>query len=334
MTAAPGISVLLPTYNGGRFLREQIESILGQSDSDLEVIVVDDGSTDDSVAIVDEYARRDARIRRLPSAGNLGQRDRLIELADVATGTFIAIADQDDVWDRDRNARLLSAVGDRAVAFGRSQLVDQDNNALGGSLLAALDVDAPAVGPLSALFVDLLSAHAALIRRSWLNRGAFYGALPFDRALGLEALFSTGLVYVDGAVVRHRIHGSNQSNASVGRTQKTKMVSPYRAKASLSFLQPSRLWFGQTLDQLGRSSALPPPLRADFAWLAGQCWHHWFGSGGDLRALEAEFHRRLAPFARDAADLAFFAERLRSLSRRRFAPVNLRLSWRYYRRGP
>jgi hypothetical protein len=81
------------------------------------------------------------------------------------------------------------------------------------SLLSCLDIDPEAAGPLTSLFRPLVSAHAAIVRRSWFDNSVFTGSMLFDHALGLSAQLSGGLVYVDDAVVNHRIHGGNQMNS-------------------------------------------------------------------------------------------------------------------------
>ena len=325
------LSIVMPTWNGARFLKPQLDSILAQTDGDFELIVVDDGSSDETVAIVDEYACLDRRIRRLPSEGNKGQVHRLVELIGAASGEFIAISDQDDVWHPERNARLLAAIGNRALAMGRSQLIDSEGRDLGQSLLGTFNVDASRVGPLSALFVPLVSAHAAIVRREWIDVGAFYGIMPFDQALGLEALFSTGMAYVDDAIVSHRLHGGNQLNGNaLARNSGKRLLSRYRIKTSFGFLGPARLWFAQRLDQLGRSAVLDADARRDFKDLAGQCWHIWYGTGSESRVLEADFHRRLDRFAASDEDRAFFARNIRSLTRPRLSAVNLGIGFELY----
>lgn len=89
------ISVVIPVYNTGKYLRECLDSVVGQTFRDLDIIVVDDGSTDGSSAICDEYAARDSRIRVLHcSNGGLSvARNRGIDLAD---GEFISFIDSDD----------------------------------------------------------------------------------------------------------------------------------------------------------------------------------------------------------------------------------------------
>ncbi len=325
------LSIIMPTWNGVRFLRPQLDSILAQTDGDFELIVMDDGSSDETVAIVDEYAALDKRIRRLPSEGNKGQVHRLVELISAASGDFVAISDQDDIWHPERNARLLAAIGDRALALGRSQLIDGQGRDLGQSLLQAFDVDATRIGPLSALFVPLVSAHAAIVRRGWINIGAFFGILPFDQAMGLEALFSTGLIYVDDAIVSHRLHGGNQLNGDALRADGARRIfSRYRLRTSFGFLPPARLWLAQRLDQLGRSAALDPATRHDFKYLAGKSWHIWHGSGTESRGLEREFHERLDRFAGSDADRAFFADNIGSLTRPPLSPRNFAIGFDLY----
>ena len=318
------LSIILPVYNGSRFLEPQLESILAQSDGDFELLAIDDGSSDDSRAILDRYALRDPRVRHLPASGNRGQNRRLIELLTAAKGEYVAIADQDDVWDQARNARLLEAIGDRAIACGRSQLIDANGTDLGASILAAKGVDGAQIGPLSALFCPLVSAHAAVIRRSWLDHGAFYGALPFDIALGLEALFSAGLIYNDEAIVHHRIHGANQMNGdvTVGKRPQ-RWLSRHRLRSAWAQIPAGRVALYQTLDQLSRSGVLAAPERSVFRHLASTSWNVWFGIGGRGRSLEREFHIYLDSYAGSNDDLARFSARLKVLTSGRLSPAGL-----------
>lgn len=89
------ISVIIPVYNAGRYLGPCIDSVLGQTYSGLELILVDDGSTDGSGGICDAYARKDARVRVIhqTNAGVAVARNRGL---DAATGAYITFADSDD----------------------------------------------------------------------------------------------------------------------------------------------------------------------------------------------------------------------------------------------
>lgn len=99
----PRVSVVLPCYNGERYLREAIQSILDQTLADFELIVVDDGSTDGSPAILADMARADPRIRIVTQA-NGGIVAALNAGIDHARGPYIARMDADDVSFPDRLA--------------------------------------------------------------------------------------------------------------------------------------------------------------------------------------------------------------------------------------
>ena len=102
----PLISVCMPVYNAERYLAEAIESILGQTFRDFEFLIIDDGSTDRSLAILERYAARDARIR-LSSKPNAGYVVRLNEMLHQARGDLIARMDADDVALPERFARQV-----------------------------------------------------------------------------------------------------------------------------------------------------------------------------------------------------------------------------------
>ena len=104
------VAVLLPVYNAGKFLRECLDSILAQTFADFELIVCDDASTDDSAAILAEYAARDPRVKVLRNEKNLGiarTRNRLLEAVSPEC-KYIAIMDSDDVCFPDRLERQLA----------------------------------------------------------------------------------------------------------------------------------------------------------------------------------------------------------------------------------
>ena len=93
----PLVSVVMPVYNGERYLAEAIESILAQTHSDLELIVVDDRSTDASAAIVRDYADRDERVRLVQHDRNRGSGPARNSGIAVSRGDFIAAMDCDDI---------------------------------------------------------------------------------------------------------------------------------------------------------------------------------------------------------------------------------------------
>jgi glycosyltransferase involved in cell wall biosynthesis len=103
----PSISVLLPVHDGERFVRPAVESVLAQTHSDLELVVVDDGSTDGTLAVLRSLAARDSRVR-LHSRANRGLVESLNELVGLARAPWVARMDADDLCEPGRLARQLS----------------------------------------------------------------------------------------------------------------------------------------------------------------------------------------------------------------------------------
>ncbi len=102
----PAISVVIPVYNAAPFLREAMDSLLAQTCGDFEAIAVNDGSTDNSLEILQEYAARDSRIRILDGP-NGGYGKAMNRGMDAATGKYMAILEPDDYLPREAYAILL-----------------------------------------------------------------------------------------------------------------------------------------------------------------------------------------------------------------------------------
>ena len=104
----PRISVIVPVFNAGRYLTECLDSILSQEGPDFEVVLVDDGSTDGSGAVCDDYAKRDARIAvvHTPNAGTYAARNTAL---DRVAGEFVTFVDADD-WLEPGALAALDAV--------------------------------------------------------------------------------------------------------------------------------------------------------------------------------------------------------------------------------
>lgn len=110
----PPVSVIVDNYNYGQFLSEALESVLAQSFSDYECIVVDDGSTDGSRQTIEKYAARDARIRPVFKE-NGGQTSAFNARFARATGNIIAFLDSDDTWYADKLSVIVDAHRSHAI---------------------------------------------------------------------------------------------------------------------------------------------------------------------------------------------------------------------------
>jgi glycosyltransferase involved in cell wall biosynthesis len=312
--SGPAVSILLAAWNGAGFLAEQMDSILAQSLGDFELLVADDGSSDSTPDILAAYAARDRRIRLLPAAGNRGQKARLLELLGEARAPLVAVSDQDDVWDTGKLAALAAGLGDAALAFGRSDLVDASGAPIGRTLLESCG-SAPGEAGLSLFFSAQVSGHAMLVRREAVTDMAFLRSEPYDWLISLDAALSAGIRYVDSAVVRHRMHGANQSNASFEhRVRGLARLRPARVRRELRSIARRRYHFVQRLEHVAHSPVVPEAARRDFASVESWCRAAWFSpglSGGELRGRLIE---TLMPYAKSERDWAIALDHLTGLT--------------------
>jgi len=123
----PAVSVIVPTYNHGRYILEALDSVFGQTFRDFEVIVVNDGSPDDTAEVLRPLAEA-GKIRYFeqPNGGQAAARNRGLR---EARGEFIAYLDDDDLWPPDKlewQVEALRAGGDLLVVYGRVAFLGQE----------------------------------------------------------------------------------------------------------------------------------------------------------------------------------------------------------------
>ena len=133
----PLVSVIIPAYNAQAFLRATLDSALAQTYGNLEVIVVDDGSRDDTVAIAEAYAARDARVHLLKKTNGGVSSARNAGIA-ASRGDYVAFLDADDVWHPEKIAAQMETLrpGGReryVAAFSLHLRVDTEGRVIGKS---------------------------------------------------------------------------------------------------------------------------------------------------------------------------------------------------------
>jgi len=114
--AGPLVSILIPSYNHGRYIHACLDSIRQQTLSDWEVVIVDDGSTDDSVAAAELWAAEDTRFRVFQNEQNLGTYGTEQRALELSTGSLVAIMNSDDLWDSSKLERQVSALAQHPTA--------------------------------------------------------------------------------------------------------------------------------------------------------------------------------------------------------------------------
>jgi len=211
------VSVAMATYNGERFLADQLASIAAQALAPHELVVCDDGSTDRTREIVRDFAAgAPFAVDLHVNEHRLGFGDNFLRAASLCKGDAIAFSDQDDVWldtKLERCAGALSAAGAQLVIHS-SQVVDEQTRPTGRSWPAA----APALGP-AGIDPFFMPAGFAFLFRSDLLRLADTGERPRSR-FGYErmthdewvyflATAAGSAVFLPERLALHRVHGAN-----------------------------------------------------------------------------------------------------------------------------
>lgn len=139
----PLVSVVMSVHNGGKYLREAVDSILNQTFRDFEFIIIDDGSTDGSDRLLDECALKDLRIRIIHQE-NRGLTNSLNTGLGLVRGRFVARMDADDVSEATRLARqveFLEAQLDHVAVGASGQIIDERGHIVGRMALGGDDRD-------------------------------------------------------------------------------------------------------------------------------------------------------------------------------------------------
>lgn len=227
---SPLVSIALCTYNGAAFLDKQLETILQQTYTNLEVIIVDDASTDDTIHIIKSYSQQDERIRFFQNQSNAGFNKNFEKAVLQCKGDYIAIADQDDIWELHKiETMMMKWPADCIFIYslskdftGEEPLKNEKNKVLhyyNGSDAKKLFFNSPIHG------------HASMFHRSLLK-----DALPFppdvfyDWWLSVVAS-SVGKVGCIGLTLTyHRVHPDNSSRNIVNISDKNERLQLLRTQ--------------------------------------------------------------------------------------------------------
>lgn len=215
--SGPPVSVVMPTYNGARFILEALESVFSQTHPLEEVIVVDDGSTDNTRDLLEPLANRVTYVVQ-DNAGPGAARNRGVRLA---RGDWIAFLDSDDCWEADHVSRLLEKARenpDAAMVYCGKRWVDVQGNLME-------DIPVQKTFPSGWIFNDLFQANyvsstsvVVVKRQAFLDVGGFderFRSIAEDYDLWMRISAVAPVVGVPAYTVRYRRHDSNLTHQTV-----------------------------------------------------------------------------------------------------------------------
>lgn len=236
---SPGlVSIAMCTCNGAVHLKEQLDSLIRQTYQHLEIIIVDDCSTDNTPQIVKEYAQKDNRIKFYQNEKNLGYNKNFEKAVQFTTGLYIAISDQDDIWALHKIETMLRSCPPAEMAgaifiysisrefTGATPQTCEENKPIRyyeGSMPEKLVFDSPIHG------------HACLFHRSLLPK-----AIPFpehvfyDWWLSMIASATGKVICVKETLTYHRIWNNNSSKVLMDIKERTKRTDKLRRQSIAS----------------------------------------------------------------------------------------------------
>lgn len=220
--APPLVSIGVPVYNAGALLGRTLESLLGQSMADFELVISDNASDDDTAAVCQDFLRRDDRIRYFRQPRNLGAPANWNFVARHARGTFFKWAGARDLCDRDFLAKCLGVLqaDDRAVlCYGRTVFIDEHDQVIGEPVP---DLQVLEERPSDRFLhlrrnLRLNNAQCGLIRMEALRRTRLDRSYPNgDSVLMAELALQGKFILLDDTLFLRRLHRRPDGSVQTG----------------------------------------------------------------------------------------------------------------------
>jgi glycosyltransferase involved in cell wall biosynthesis len=240
----PRLSVIMPVYNVSRYLAAAIDSVLAQTFADFELIVVNDGSKDDSLAIIQRAAARDSRVRCI-SRPNTGIVGALNEALQAASGEFVARMDGDDLCTNERFTTQIEFLENHPKVWlvgARVEFIDSEGARLKTYQAPLTDAEirtALLAGNSGALI------HPAIMgpRRAWTETGGYREPYKYveDYDLFIRVAQHGVLANLEQPLLKYRIHA--QSTNYQRRDQQLRLVKELCRQARASAGLPTDFTF-------------------------------------------------------------------------------------------
>ena len=207
----PLISVALCTYNGALYLAEQLDTIINQTYANLEIVITDDASTDDTINIINSFLQKDSRINLYRNEKNLGYNKNFEKAFCLCRGDFIAIADQDDVWESHKIECMMNAwPRDSSFIYSLSGSFTKSDFESRKSPPDVLHGDVANVHKL--VFNSPVHGHACMFKKDFLPLCMpFPVDIYYDWWMSMHAVANGNIGFIPQILTWHRFHESNHS---------------------------------------------------------------------------------------------------------------------------
>lgn len=213
------VSIITPYYNGGRFIEKAVESLISQSYSDIEILIVNDASPDNPFELLGNLKKNDVRIRILHHSENKGIAAARNTAIRNSTGSYIALLDQDDIWLPDKlqvQMEFIKSKPDVGLVFSNYFRIDEAGTITGQGEKCNTIVADKIEGTLSSLFMkNRITACSVIFKRECIDTVGMFdeslkgGTDDYDMWLRIAGQYRVG--YIDKPLVKRRSHGENTS---------------------------------------------------------------------------------------------------------------------------
>lgn len=209
------VSIALCTYNGEKYLAEQLDSLVGQDYGQLEIVVVDDGSTDGTMTILKRYAEKFPFFNVVQNEKNLGYIKNFEKAISLCKGDFIALADQDDIWSLHKISIMVAEIKAHLLLYHNSEFITADGLSMGQQMTAIRNFYA---GNDSRVFLleNCVSGHAMMFKKELLKFFTDFDTNSFHDWWIVYIACNNGTVgFINDCLVKYRQH--TQANTNILR---------------------------------------------------------------------------------------------------------------------
>ncbi|EKE02087.1 MAG: glycosyl transferase, group 2 family protein [uncultured bacterium] len=205
------VSIAMATYNGESYLREQLDSIFNQTYKNIEVVVTDDCSTDNTIAILDEYSQK-YNLKYYINERNLGFIKNFERVLPLCNGNYIALSDQDDIWLPEKLEILMSQIRDYTLVCSDATLINTKGSIINESFRDYSNLNTNTAKPFRTLvFSNYVTGCTCLFKKELLNNAIPVpdDVLFHDWWFGVVASTINGIKYIDKPLILYRQHSKN-----------------------------------------------------------------------------------------------------------------------------
>ncbi len=211
------VSIAMATYNGEKFINEQLHSIINQTYSSIEIVICDDKSTDKTIEIIKNFMKKDSRIRLYENIKNLGYIKNFEKAISLCKGYFIALSDQDDIWLFNKISILEKEIQHYLLIHSDAYLINEHSVIISPSYTQK---SRKMINPKS--IIDMLLNGSVTGCTCMFSQKIIKHILPFpegidihDKWLGVNAYYFGKIKYLKKPLIKYRQHSDNLIGAGL-----------------------------------------------------------------------------------------------------------------------